>query len=230
MLFWFAVSHFKMQQALQWWHRNRAAWLHAEAEQIRNGLLQESFVVRRALELSLTGDENLQDNQQKCLKKLEDFHHALEQVSDALSPPYVEDNLPLAIRQVIESQCSQPIQFEIETDLPSTWIHEPYELSRTILIALDELLSVTQSEDLAGVLRQISLKSQAEMRELRIQFDYPDRTTLKKHHHRKELDYLKQSFQVLTSGQCFSQQKALTVTWYFRWHLPKLRSELNLNT
>jgi hypothetical protein len=193
MLFWFAVSHLKMQQALQWWHRNRSTWLHGEAEQIRNGLLQESFVVRRALEMSLIGDENLQDNQQHCLKKLEDFHHALEQVSDTLSPPYVEDNLPLAIRRCIESQCSYPIHFDIETDLPSTWRHEPYELSRTILIALDELLRVTQSKDLVGVLRQIRLRSQAEMRELMIQFGYLDRTTLKKYQCRKELDYLKQS-------------------------------------
>lgn len=219
-----------MQRALQWWHRNRSAWLYAEAEQIRNGLLQESFVVRRALELSLTGDENWQDSQRNFLKKMEGFHHALEQVSNALSPPYIEDNLPLAIRQFIESQYSYPTQFEVETDLPSTWMHEPYELSRTILMALDELLSVTQTKEVMGVLRQIRLKSQAEMRELRIQFDYPDRTTLKKYHHRKELNYLKQSFQVLTSGQCFSQQKALTVTWYFRWHLPKVRSELHLNT
>ena len=46
------IYHHKTQQALLWW--NNRLWIRMceEGEEIRNGLLQDSFAMRRYLELS----------------------------------------------------------------------------------------------------------------------------------------------------------------------------------
>ena len=87
-----------MDEALQWWYQKVLKQLESEANLICEQLLQESFAVRRSLELSsLKPNELASSSRQKCVAQLEDFHFTLKELRDRLSPPYLNEGLPFAL-------------------------------------------------------------------------------------------------------------------------------------
>lgn len=219
-LLWLLVSQIKTQRALQWWYSRQTTQLFQAAEGIRNGLLQEAFTLRRSLELSLaTTTHTPETADQDCLTAIEHFHHDLKELSDQLSPPYIDDSLPLAIQSVLEEWKGQRPFCQIKWDLPSIWQPEPYDRSHLILTALDELLrlilvSPEFKSEIAVHLQQTDAKG-----ELSIQFVAIDRGLLTNPKTVRELQYLKQAFRVLSFGECFCRPCKQTITWYFRWQL-----------
>ncbi|MBV9386188.1 MAG: hypothetical protein JOZ78_07145 [Chroococcidiopsidaceae cyanobacterium CP_BM_ER_R8_30] len=217
-ILWLLVAFLRVQRALQWWSRRQSIYLLGEAKKIQDGLLQESFALRRSLEQSLVDDIGPSaESRRDWLKQIEKFYHDLEQLSDRLSPAYIEDSLPLGIQSLLKLwQTCHPL-LKIEMELPGYWRHEPPDRSLIILRALDELLQITSSELLTEILIRISLKSQGDLGELIVHISYPDKPTLVCYSNLKELEYLSQSFRILTSGKCFRRKKELKVTWYFQW-------------
>lgn len=219
----FPASYLRSQRALQWWQARQSRHLSVEAEKIRDGLLQESFTIRRSLELSLLNERSTSTPlNQDLLKKMEEFYHSLEQLSDRLSPAYIEDSLPLAIQGVVESWQKCNSNLKIEMELPANWTQEPCDRSLVIFRVLDELLRITLSELLTELSIHIRLKQQGNIGELIVHISYPDAPTLISYWGREDLEYLSQSFQFLTSGQCLRRKQELTVDWYFRWFRRKV--------
>ena len=217
-LLWVGASYVKAKQALQWWQARQSMRLFTEAEKIRDGLLQESFAMHRSLERSLADHVSLSTNSsQDWLNNIQEFYHSLKQLSDYLSPAYIEDSLPLAIQSVVEAWQTDNSRIKIEIDLPANWKHEPPDRSLIILRILDELLQITLAELLTNRLIQISLKAQGDVGELIVHISYPDRHSLLSRNNLKELEYLRQTFRFLTSGQCCRRTQGLTVVWCFRW-------------
>lgn len=217
-LFCYPASYLKSQQALQWWQRRQSMQLGAEAEKIRDCLLQQSFTIRRSLELSLLNeDATLTKLNQDLLKEMDKFYHYLKQLSDRLSPAYIEDNLPLAISCLIESWKTHNSNLKIKIERSAVWHQEALDRNFLILRILDELLRITVSELLTEVSIFISLKQQENICALTVSICYPDVATLVYYCGRKDLEYLSQTFEFLMAGQCCSLRENLTVTWYFRW-------------
>lgn len=198
---------------MQWWFQSQSVKLVTEAEAIRDGLLQESFSVRRTLE-SLTERENLSTQVQEWLKTLEQLHYSLIDVSDRLVPPHIEHSLPLALKWLSQSWQKNP-QLKIETNLPTDWEDELTH-SLVVIRIVDELIRITLTAFNPESL-QISLKKHADIHELFLYISFPCLLTLISYSDLKELPYLRQTFRVLTSGQCFCHTEALTVKWCFRW-------------
>jgi hypothetical protein len=148
---------------------------------------------------------------------MEKFYHSLEQLSDHLSPAYIEDSLPLAIQGVVESWQTYNSKLRIKIELPTAWRQESIERSLIILRVLDELLRITASELVRELSLKISLNQQGNLAELIVQILYPDVPTLVSDWSREDLEYLSQTFEFLTSGQCSRRREELTVAWYFRW-------------
>ncbi len=214
----FPISPIRSQRALQWWQARQSRQLLSEAEKIRDGLLQESFTIRRSLELSLEDGRSTSTKlSQDLLQKMEKFYHSLEQLSDHLSPAYIEDSLPLAIQGVVESWQTYNSKLRIKIELPTAWRQESIERSLIILRVLDELLRITASELVRELSLKISLNQQGNLAELIVQILYPDVPTLVSDWSREDLEYLSQTFEFLTSGQCSRRREELTVAWYFRW-------------
>lgn len=214
---WFLQFYFRTQQALQWWSRRQSMYLFHESQKIRDGLLQESFTIRRSLECSLEDNTALSAHRSKdWLNQVEKFHYSLEQLSDRLFPAYIEEGLPLAIQFIIETWQKAHPQFKFELDLPIYWRQEPSDRSLIIVRVLDELLKITLSE-MTEISIFISLKLQSDVGELIVQTFYPDQSTLISSCAVKDLEYLSQSFQFLTSGQCFYRTKDFSLSWYCRW-------------
>ena len=200
---------------MQWWFQSQSVKLATEAEAIRDGLLQESFSMRRTLE-SLADRENLSTQEsQEWLKTLEQLHYSLLDVSDRLVPPHIEHSLPLAIKWLSQSWQKTNPQLKIETHLPTDWGDELTH-SLVVIRVVDELLRITLTAFTAESL-QISLKKHADIHELFLYISFPCLLTLISYSDLKELPYLRQTFRVLTSGQCFCHTEAFTVKWCFRW-------------
>lgn len=217
-LLWFRAYYLRTQQALQWWFRRQSMQMCRESEKIRDGLLQESFSMRRSLELSLVDNVEISTKKSEdWLKKVENLHHSLEELSDRLSPAYIEDSLPLAIEWLLTKWRSRNPRLKFEMELPAHWRHEPPDRSMVILRVLDELLRITSSELLTDISIHVSLKLQGDIGELIVHISYLDLPTLVSYYNLKDLEYLSQTFRFLTSGQCFRRRKKLSVVWYFCW-------------
>ena len=211
----FASAYRRTQQAMQWWFQSQSVKLAASAEVIQDDLLQESFSMRRTLE-SLSEPDNITQNSQEWLKTLDNFHYSLTELSDRLAPPHIEHSLPLAIKWLSQSWQKINPQLKIETNLPTDWRDEQLTHSLVVIRVLDELLRITLTAFTAES-TQISLKKPTDMYELFLYISFPCLTTLISYCDLKELQYLRQTFRVLTSGQCFCHTEALTVKWCFRW-------------
>ncbi|MBD1866470.1 hypothetical protein H6F95_03950 [Cyanobacteria bacterium FACHB-471] len=216
-LVWLAVVHWQTQQALRWWFEQRQRWLCREAEQVRNGLLQETFVMRRRLELSL--DE---DGVQHWIEQMKYLDGHLVQLSDNLAPPYGEVSLPLAIRdwaKRFEAIATPGAQQVIALTLPDFWHSEPLIRSQILLTALDQLLHLVATQNNADAEMPISieLRNRQHWGELVVQIHYASVEAAQQAGRSPELKYLPRTFQVLASGRCSYRQQQQTVSWCFRW-------------
>ncbi len=217
-LIFFVRTYYKTQKALQWWSCRQSLRLFLEAEKIRDDLLQESFTIRRNLELLPADNLELSSNKtQECLRKIDTFHQSLAQLSDRLFPAYLQDSLPLAIQYLLEPWLTSNLQIYFHIDLPTSWRHEPAERSLIILRSLEELLRITLPEVVTEISVYITLEQQANIGQLMVQITYPDISTLVFYTSLPELEYLCDSFRFLTSGKCFYRSKNLSVTCNFFW-------------
>lgn len=228
LLVWLLVSYFGAQQAVRWWYQRQAIQLHQEAEHIRDGLLQEVFTLRRQLELSLIGPDRASAVvNQDWLTVIEQFHTSLKHLSDQLSPPFIGESLPLAIQALLESWRSRHPQIQLDVTLPADWQQEPYEHSRAILAALNELLRMYVSEPLTDAAVSVNLKLQGHVSQLRVHITYAEAELPRQKLYLQESDWLRRSFQFLTGGSCFYRCRTDAIIWYFRWQ-PSLESNFKL--
>lgn len=214
----FLTSYHSIQQALQWWSSRQSTKLFLEAEKIRDDLLQDSFTIRRNLDLLSVDNLNLSGNRiQECLKHIDNFHHSLVQLSDRLFPASLQDSFPLAIECLLEPWLASNHHLYFQIDMPVYWRHERVERSLIVLTALNELLSISLAEVLAPTSIYINLKQHKNIGQLIVEITYPNLSTFVLYSSLPELSYLCESFKLLTSGKCFSRTRNLRVSWHFYW-------------
>jgi hypothetical protein len=114
----------RQQRAWQWWQQQQQQQLHHRAESIRDDLLQQTFAFRRYLEKgrdpipsqTITPDPSVQ-----WLERLNQVYCSLESLSNELSPPFVEDSLPLALQFVLKDLEKAYPNLWVDLQLPLNW-------------------------------------------------------------------------------------------------------------
>ncbi|WP_413173308.1 hypothetical protein [Anabaena azotica] len=208
----------RIQQALQWWSYRQSIKLFLEAEKIRDSLLQESFTIRRSLDVLKIDKLNLSINKiLEYIQKIDHFHHSLVQLSDRLCPVYIQDSLPLSIQSLLDPWLVSNPHVYFHIDMPVSWRNEPVECSFIILRALEELLTITLPKFSTAISIHISLKEKEQTGELSVHITYPDISTMMFYSNLPELKYLSDSVQFLISGKCFYKIRNLRIAWYFSW-------------
>jgi hypothetical protein len=222
------TTHLQAQRSLRWWHLRQSMKLRREAEEIRNGLLQESFVLRRNLEMfhinqgeQATAGEPSRD----CLETMEKFHRSLKELSDRLSLPFIDESLPQAIQHLLESWQLRYPAIAVNASLPAEWVPDRYEHRRAILMVLDDLCQITLSELSTLDSIMVSLQQKGQTGRLITQFAYSSPSTLSPHLDLSNLKYLQPVFPFLTPGNCSYQCTDSTLTWYFDWKLTDTQPE-----
>lgn len=190
----------RQRQAWQWWHQHQTNRLHAQAESIRDDLLQQTFAFRRFLESSLDTQPQAEQTEQ-WVKRCQTLYRSLEQLSDQLSPPFIGDSLPLALQFTVQTwQQSHPgigLRLNVPNDWPApTTNHNPIILSMVnglieALFTNDQdshyqLLMTLERQDNRCTLTLEQIKSQVEDQMP------PNNAT--------EIDHLKEIFRSLTAG------------------------------
>ncbi|NJL09630.1 MAG: hypothetical protein HC908_03810 [Calothrix sp. SM1_7_51] len=211
----------KKQKSLQWWSARQSLKLFLEAEKIRDDMLQESFTIRRSLELLPADNREPSElslkTTQNCLKAIDSFHQSLSTLSDRLFPPYLQDSLPLAIQTLLLPWITSQPQVYFQIEIPSYWRHEPAERSFIVLRSLEELLRIILPELQEQASVYIAFKTRAKFGQLIVQFTYPDIDTEIYYSNIKDLQHLCESFKFLTSGKCFIRIKHNKIIWSFWW-------------
>jgi hypothetical protein len=226
-----SVSYLRMQRSLRWWQARQSEYQSAQADLIRDGVLQDSFALRRSLEFALThpGDDlvpnPLTGLAQKWLGQVEAIQSTLETVSNHLAPPYCTDNLPLAVRFLLEQWQQQHPNVTVTVTSIGGWCQQPGDSNRIVLMALHELLQLTQPEGVDPVALQANLQQHNQVQELIIHLSTPDLSKVKTLWDQQALTSLQQSFGCLTSGRLIADHQPLTdstahptASWRFRWH------------
>ncbi|MDZ8053122.1 MAG: hypothetical protein RMX68_013695 [Aulosira sp. ZfuVER01] len=217
-LVWFLFLYHRIQKALQWWSYRQSIKLFLEAEKIRDDLLQDSFTIRRNLDILSTDNVDLSINQtQECLQKIDRFHQSLVSLSDRLFPFHLQYSLPLAIGCLLEPWHISNPHLYFRIDLPVEWHNETARYNLIVLITIEELLTMTVPEVVMPISIYIYLNQHNKLSNLNIEITYPDWSTLTSYSTNPELQYLCDSFCFLTSGKCSRRIKNLRIAWYFRW-------------
>ena len=214
------TSDQRIQQALQWWFYREFWKLFLESEKIRDDLLQESFIIRRNLDLLTRDNLSLSVTKiQAHIKTIDNFHHSLVQLSDRLCPISIQDSLPFSIECLLESWINSYFHLDFQINMPVYWRIEQPEHSWIILRVLEELLRITlpESEILLPIDIQITLKEIGSIGLLAVKISYPDISTLIFYSHVPELEYLYDSFKFLMAGKCSYCNKHLMSIWHFYW-------------
>lgn len=200
------------RQAWHWWYTQRQQQQHTQAEIVRDGLLQEAFALRRYLEK----DNHSQDGAVSCLEQFNQFYQSLENLSNELSPPFVEDSLPLALQFLLKKHS----QVETSLDLDTDWPCDDTENKRTILSIVAELLPLlmpeTQTQDLKIPLN-VRLQHTETMNSLQLTRNMLNQQSKLLLLNSTEVQYLKEIFHSLMSGTLDINQDGIELTCQLSW-------------
>lgn len=204
-----SVSYFRMRHAWLWWSQRQFLRSHEEAEIIRDSLLQQSFTMRRSLESALIDAHD--SSLKACLEQFNLLYQSLNALSDRLSPPYLEDDLSLAIAHLLNSWKSE--QTTIHFQHPPGWNQAAHPSDAFILDCIDEVLRIVMTDLLTPKVIFVSLNNVRNQFNLEIRI--PDVTDLDIH---SDLKHLSQAMRFLVGGHCAFSCKQQTLTWHYRQH------------
>jgi hypothetical protein len=223
-LVWLAVFHWQTQQALRWWFEQQHDWLCREAEQVRNGPLQETFVMRRQLEMNLEMNPDSPSKapceQPAWIAQMTQLNGQLVRLSDELSPPYLETSLPLAIQAWAQDECLLGLML----CLPPSWPAEPTARVSLVLSMLTHLLRWSMQTNEPPTVASLELDQQVSwgvrpVGVLTVRLDYPTAATADAVGRSPHSVFLSRAFAVLAPGRCTQRQQQQRVVWQFRWRL-----------
>lgn len=191
----------RQRQAWQWWHQRQTAQLHQQAESIRDDLLQQTFAFRRYLESTLADNCDHADTEQaeQWLERFQSFYRSLEQLSDRLSPPFIEDSLPLALQFMVQTwQHSYP-GLTVRLDIPSDWPGPSVNKNPIILSVMTGIIELLTPVD--GYQLQITLERQDNLCQITFKQENHQATGKKMCAKAPEITHLKEIFRSLTAGR-----------------------------
>ncbi|MFB2645086.1 hypothetical protein ACE09Y_02265 [Raphidiopsis sp. BLCC-F218] len=155
------------------------------------------------------------------IKRVENFHHSLVELSDRLFPIYIEESLPLSIQCLLDSCFFAHPHISVDFNMPSYWRKESAQFSLLTLRTLQELMSITVPTFSNPLSIYINLKDRKNIRELTLEIIYPDISTLLFYSGLTELKYLSSSWEFLISGKCFyhivNYKSNYKIVWFFCW-------------
>lgn len=199
----------QQQQAWHWWHNQQQQQQHTQAEIVRDGLLQEAFALRRHLEKS---DHSKSENA-PYLEQFNQFYRSLENLSNELSPPFVEDSLPLALQFLLKHHGQSETSLDLESD--TDWSSDGTDSNRTIISLVAELLPLLMQEAQAPL--KIRLRREGNLNNLQLTRNIFDQQSTESLPNSTEIQYLKEIFHSLMSGTLDISQDDVGLNCQLSW-------------
>lgn len=219
------------RQALHWFYTKQSQQLMAQAETIREQLLQQAFALSRAVELGAMNSAHASMQQWKtCLTLTNEFNQSLENLSNELSPPFAADSLPLALQHLVMQQWGS-VQAKLE--LPDSWPIHQSDRHRIILWCVQECLMALfpNPEKAQANALKICLTETSGMAKLNINLDKQSSVMVAWPKFLDELNHIKQIFQLFMLGRfkvkCNDSRIRCVFSWSLTRTLPPLDTRSN---
>lgn len=216
----------KHRNLLRWWHQYQAQALNQEADLIRNGLLQDMFVLRRRLELSYQQPEARNCGFEGHLEDLKHIYSLLENLCNRLESPYLEDSLALALQHAVQPWSHHvPLQL----DIPPHCETEPVEHTRLLVLLLENLWQQLETANCLPHDCGVALQCEMETKRLTLALHYqePLAPAFLMQVAQSLLPFL-ETFQLLTDGDYEQNLLPQSLSWVFRWKpRPQLMTAVN---
>ena len=216
MLKLFPLYQIKRKRAIQWWFQKQKNEAFNLSEIIREDLLQETFSVRRQLELVLVKQSSYSQTRfiKKNLQKLEQIYKKLDLVADQLAPFYLDYQWPLAIEQAMKPLGREGKGLQIYLDLPENWDYKPPQQNYLFLKFLTELLTISVSKTSGKPLIMLKLENK---QIIQVKIKYCNYFARKVVSDSVEISYLRLAYQFLTNGKInqkvFNSQVIYSLSW-----------------
>lgn len=210
-----------MKEAIQWWYQKKLRQLKSEAKLIQEQLLQESFAMRRSLELSSSESDELALCRQKYLEQLEIFHSTLKDLSDRLYPSYIDEGLPFALQYTLKKWQEKFPFCQFELNIPSNWQQISQAHDVIVLNILEDLLQIQLSNTSVANSIFIQLKQditeQKFKNQLEVSFIYQKNDLKTSQKSQEKLKYLQEIFELLTLGTSSILFAKDNCIWSCKW-------------
>ncbi|MEM9977734.1 MAG: hypothetical protein AAF808_08880 [Cyanobacteria bacterium P01_D01_bin.2] len=202
----------QQQQAWHWWYSQQQQQQQYQAEIVRDGLLQEAFALRRCL-------ENGSSNTPVPLEQFNQFYRALENLSNQLSPPFIEDSLPLALQFLLKhyGQLETALTLEPDTD----WSSDKSESNQTVVAVVAELLPLLAQA--AQPPLQVRLWRSGSLNNLRFTRHILHQQTARSLLNSVEVEHLKEIFHSLLSGTLDIKQTNAELMCQLSWRVAPVK-------
>lgn len=212
----FSFYHKPTQRAIQWWFHQQTKQTFELGELIREGLLQETFALRRQLEFlqAQQAEESSTRFIKQELQELEQIYRQLEQVADQLAPFYLEHRWPLAIKQAMQRLGRDGKGLQISLVLPVNWDYQPPQQDQLFLKFLAELLMMAASKDPDSSLIELKLENR---QMIKVKINYRNLATRKVVSDSEEIRHLRLAFNFLTKGKINQQVCKSQVIYSLSW-------------
>lgn len=195
----FAVRR-RQRRAWQWWHQRQTDQLHKQAESIRDDLLQQTFAFRRYLESTLADHGEHSDTEtEQWLERFQAFYQSLERLSDRLSPPFIDDGLPLALQFMVQTWQQSYPGLTVLLDVPSDWPEQSANNNPIILSVITGIIELLPSVE--GCQLQINLERKDSLCKLIFTQKHDPATGKTLCAKTPEIKHLKEVFRSLTAGR-----------------------------
>ncbi len=225
--FFFALAYYshrweQQRRVLQWHYTKQSDGLIIQSEAVREQFFQKAFALRRSIELcSVSAPEGLKTQLDHCLDLTKDFSTFLEQVSDELSVPFLNESLPLALQYLLKRWVSGISDIELTLELPSQWPLQGADKHRLVLWCVSECLLAWQAQlsQTSPKAIQLALYQTDCMAKLQLSFSgrvlqKPNDTPVM-----SELKNIQQIFQLIMPGRCRVTFKSWALECHFSWSL-----------
>lgn len=189
----------KLRAAFQWW---QDCWMRDMAQQeesLRDGALQDLLALRRGIELALlTGLSPPSSDLAGWLGQLELLYQNLDRLGDRLHPPYIEDDLNLALHHMMRPWLDKYSTITMSVQHPQC-LSGP-EFNRILLFATEQLLRLfIQLQDM--MMLQVSLIEKNTLSILRLRLELIPQESDDLASVIQKVEYLHTVFPLLVNGR-----------------------------
>ena len=191
--------------------------LHQEADFIRNGVLQDLFAIRRQLELSCHPQSDAKMfSYNNHLAELKRIYTLLENCSNRLAGPYLQDSLPLALQHIVQPWLEK---IHLKTEFPAAWESEPVEQTRLLTLLTDSLCRHLATASPKPHRCNMTLQSQGAFKKLTFHAQYEDflASSLIDQASRQLKPFL-ETFHIFTQGDYSQDFQPYSLTWVLCWN------------
>lgn len=246
-LYWLTRKWLRQKLAWQWWHQQQSIQLHHRAESIRDGLMQQTFAFRRYLEIAETSAADHRSNseaarllgaqtdtrkaehvaeQGRWLERFQTFYRSLETLSNELSPPFVTDSLPLALKFVLkdwaasqgDSQRASDSQLAVpQLSVPADWHQVSPHKNQVILSIVSKLLASLASPNTRPQDLQLTLSCKSALHTLAFSLGSSETQATHNLADKPEIQHLKEIFHSLAAGRLEVSQEGALLTGRLYW-------------